>query len=89
MYMSGSFGGNLYVFFTWNGKTYISEHEQIRLAIILGSISIIGSFVFLLSRPIPEDEVVDESTTGEVVKKYVTSAWTLFFLLYSIILSYE
>ena len=75
MYMSGTFSGNLYVFFSWNGEDSISEAEQVKLALILGSITVTGSFIFLLSRSIPADIPDHNLSTKEACSKYILSAW--------------
>ena len=75
MYMSGSFSGNLYVFFTWDGKDSVSEEQQVKLAVILGSITVAGSFIFLLARGIPEDVPDENLSTKEACLKYILSAW--------------
>jgi len=60
-FMAGSLAGNLYVFFAWAGHSVVTEELQRNTAIITGTISLIGSFVFLLLRPLPQDEIVKES----------------------------
>ena len=76
--MSGNLIGNLYVFFAWSGQSEISESLQHDIAIITGTISLVGSFIFLFLRPLPEDLAV--STTGsqlEITKDYFKAAGTV------------
>ena len=77
MYMSGTFGGNLYVFFAWNGKTSISESEQVTLAVILGCVTVLGSMVFLFSRSLPEDIRDSDVSTKDACLDYIKSAWQM------------
>ena len=65
--MSGTFGGNLYVFFAWNGKDTISQSEQVSLSLILGGITVFGSFIFLLSRQLPDDIREKEESAWEAI----------------------
>lgn len=50
-YMSGMFGGNLFVYFDWNGQEFVTQSQQSSLAIILGIITTVGGFIFLFSKP--------------------------------------
>merc|ERR1712142_662706 len=75
MFMSGTFGGNLYVYFAWNGKDTISEREQVTLALILGVVTVVGSFIFLVSRSIPEPDRETEQSIWEACVDYFKSAW--------------
>ena len=56
--MSGNMVGNLYVFFGWAGHTTVSEAMQRNTAIISGTVSLFGSFIFLLLRPLPSDKEI-------------------------------
>ena len=87
--MSSSLGGNLYVYFAWNGAEtitevfifyhinliYILKSDQETLAIILGIVSVIGSVVFLFGKSIPESERDEEQTLAQACKDYTLSAW--------------
>ena len=35
-FIGGAVFGNLYVFLVWQGKSNVSEHDQVELAIIMG-----------------------------------------------------
>ena len=74
-FVSGTFGGNLYVYFAWNGKETISEREQVTLALILGIVTVVGSFIFLASRAIPEPDRETEQSIWEACLDYFKSAW--------------
>ena len=45
----------MYIYFAWNGRSSITETEQVTLAVLLGGITVAGSFLFLFSRQLPED----------------------------------
>lgn len=42
MFMSGSFGGNLYVYFSWKDIDIITESTQVTVSIVLGVITVVG-----------------------------------------------
>ena len=71
MYMSGSFGGNIYVFFAWKGRTIIDQSEQNLLAIIMSGITLLGALSFLLLKNHEEGKTVKQKDVGEELKTYL------------------
>jgi len=71
MYMSGSFGGNVYVFFAWKGRSIINQTEQNLLAIIMSCITLLGALCFLLLKNIDDGKAKKQKDVGEELKTYL------------------
>ena len=74
-FMSGSLVGNLYVFYAWAGVTEITESLQHSIAIITGTLSLVGSFIFLFLRPLPQDFIIpsEDVSRTELAMDYFKS----------------
>ncbi|ETE72479.1 UNC93-like protein MFSD11 [Ophiophagus hannah] len=59
------FFGNLYIYFAWQGKTYISESDRRTVFISLTVISLVGTVLFFLIRTPEETNSEEEETTAE------------------------
>ena len=55
--MGGAVFGNMYVFFVWRGKSGVSEHDQIELALIMGVVSLLGTILFVFLVDIESEEI--------------------------------
>uniref|UniRef100_A0A8D0ECN9 UNC93-like protein MFSD11 n=1 Tax=Salvator merianae TaxID=96440 RepID=A0A8D0ECN9_SALMN len=58
---SSLFFGNLYIYFAWQGKTYISDSDRRTVFIALTVISLVGTVLFFLIRT-PEESTSEEDT---------------------------
>ncbi|XP_063148972.1 UNC93-like protein MFSD11 [Candoia aspera] len=63
---SSLFFGNLYIYFAWQGKTYISESDRRTVFISLTVISLVGTVLFFLIRP-PEESNSEEEEAENTV----------------------
>uniref|UniRef100_A0A2D4PUC6 UNC93-like protein MFSD11 n=1 Tax=Micrurus surinamensis TaxID=129470 RepID=A0A2D4PUC6_MICSU len=59
------FFGNLYIYFAWQGKTYISESDRRTVFISLTVISLVGTVLFFLIRTPEETNSEEEENTAE------------------------
>ena len=76
-FRSGSFGGNLFVFFLLQGADFISEKMQLTISLAMGSITLLGALSFFLLKDIP-DEIQDDSVPiKEACKDYWMAAWDM------------
>lgn len=63
---SSLFFGNLYIYFAWQGKTQISEHDRRTVFIALTVISLVGTVLFFLIRkPDPENVLGEEESCDD------------------------
>ncbi|XP_034264443.1 UNC93-like protein MFSD11 isoform X2 [Pantherophis guttatus] len=62
---SSLFFGNLYIYFAWQGKTYISESDRRTVFISLTVISLVGTVLFFLIRTPEKTNSEEEETTAE------------------------
>ncbi|NWU77063.1 MFS11 protein, partial [Onychorhynchus coronatus] len=62
------FFGNLYIYFAWQGKTYISESDRRTVFIALTVISLVGTVLFFLIRKHEDTKAPgDEDSTNEIL----------------------
>uniref|UniRef100_A0A670XY24 UNC93-like protein MFSD11 n=1 Tax=Pseudonaja textilis TaxID=8673 RepID=A0A670XY24_PSETE len=61
------FFGNLYIYFAWQGKTYISESDRRTVFISLTVISLVGTVLFFLIRTPEETISEEEESTAETI----------------------
>ena len=67
LYMLGSFGGNLFVYFKWENDTVISQTDQNAVVFTLGAFSLAGSFLFFFIRP-TDGQNAENQSTREMMK---------------------
>lgn len=64
---SSLFFGNLYIYFAWQGKTYISESDRRTVFIALTVISLVGTVLFFLIRKQEDTKAPgEEDSTNEI-----------------------
>ncbi|XP_003211465.1 UNC93-like protein MFSD11 [Meleagris gallopavo] len=64
---SSLFFGNLYIYFAWQGKTYISEGDRRTVFIALTVISLVGTVLFFLIRKQEDTKAPgEEDSTNEI-----------------------
>ena len=79
LYMSGSLGGDTYVFLAWKGKEEISQAEQTTLALAMATVTFIGAVLIFAIRRIDgggneeEEEKEEQPTPREMIR----SAWDM------------
>ncbi|NWV04665.1 MFS11 protein, partial [Ptilonorhynchus violaceus] len=62
------FFGNLYIYFAWQGKTYISESDRRTVFIALTVISLVGTVLFFLIRKQEDTKAPeDDDSTNEIL----------------------
>uniref|UniRef100_A0A8C5SHN9 UNC93-like protein MFSD11 n=1 Tax=Laticauda laticaudata TaxID=8630 RepID=A0A8C5SHN9_LATLA len=61
------FFGNLYIYFAWQGKTYISESDRRTVFISLTVISLVGTLLFFLIRTPNETISEEEESSAETI----------------------
>uniref|UniRef100_A0A8C3L000 UNC93-like protein MFSD11 n=1 Tax=Chrysolophus pictus TaxID=9089 RepID=A0A8C3L000_CHRPC len=65
---SSLFFGNLYIYFAWQGKTYISESDRRTVFIALTVISLVGTVLFFLIRKQEDTKAPgEEDSTNEIL----------------------
>ena len=86
MFTMGMFGGNLFVFFAWEDVDVITQSEQNTIALVLGTFSLLGSFLFFF---LESDQIEENETSLEMVKSVVrvVKKKELFYLIPTMALS--
>uniref|UniRef100_A0A8C2UGM1 UNC93-like protein MFSD11 n=1 Tax=Coturnix japonica TaxID=93934 RepID=A0A8C2UGM1_COTJA len=88
---SSLFFGNLYIYFAWQGKTYISESDRRTVFIALTVISLVGTVLFFLIRKQEDTKAPgEEDSTNEIPgdKRSIKLSFTKEILLLSVTTAY-